>query len=126
MWTSPTVSVPFWQLPWVTGTDTMDQALSRVTQWTLADALPHLTQPLLIVHGEADRAIPVDDARRAHAAAGSTDKQLRIFTEAEGGSEHVNADDPGPARQLIADWFADRLSAIPTRPCQQSPQHTEI
>ena len=115
--TSLTTSVPFWQLPWVMGTDTMEQALERVKQWTLADALPHLTQPLLIVHGEADQAIPVQDARRAHAAAGSIDKQLRIFTEADGGSEHVNADDPDPARQLIADWFADRLSTIPARGC---------
>jgi fermentation-respiration switch protein FrsA (DUF1100 family) len=98
------------------GTDTMAQALARVTQWTLADALPHLTQPLLIVHGEHDQAIPVQDAQRAHAAAGSTDKQLRIFTQAEGGAEHVNADDPDPARQLIADWFADRLHTIPAQP----------
>jgi dipeptidyl aminopeptidase/acylaminoacyl peptidase len=112
---SQTTSVPFWQLPWVMGTDTMQQALDRVQQWTLADALPHLTQPLLIVHGEHDQAIPVQDARRAHAAAGSIDKQLRIFTQAEGGSEHCNADDPDPARQLIADWFADRLGAIPAR-----------
>jgi dipeptidyl aminopeptidase/acylaminoacyl peptidase len=112
---SQTTSVPFWQLPWVMGTDTMQQALDRVQQWTLADALPHLTQPLLIVHGEHDHAIPVQDARRAHAAAGSIDKQLRIFTQAEGGSEHCNADDPDPARQLIADWFADRLGAIPAR-----------
>jgi fermentation-respiration switch protein FrsA (DUF1100 family) len=91
------------------GTDTMEQALERVKQWTLEDALPHLTQPLLIVHGEGDGAIPLDDARKALEAAGSTDKQLRIFTIAEGGSEHVNADDPDPARQLIADWFADHL-----------------
>jgi hypothetical protein len=42
---------------------------------------------------------------------------LRIFTDAEGGSEHVNADDPDPARQLIADGFADRLTTIPARPC---------
>jgi len=74
------------------------------------------------VHGEADRAIPVDDARRAHAAAGSTDKQLRIFTETEGGIEHVNADDPDPARQLIADWFADRLSAIPVNHRHTTPK----
>ena len=114
--TSPAVSVPFWQLPWVMGTDTMEHALNRVKQWALADALPHLTQPLLIVHGDHDQAIPVQDARRVHAAAGSGDKQLRIFTQAEGGSEHVNADDPDPARQLIADWFADRLTTIPARP----------
>jgi hypothetical protein len=44
---------------------------------------------------------------------------LRIFTDAEGGSEHVNADDPDPARQLIADWFADRLHTIPARPTNQ-------
>jgi fermentation-respiration switch protein FrsA (DUF1100 family) len=68
------------------------------------------------VHGDHDQAIPVQDARKAHAAAGSTDKQLRIFTQAEGGSEHVNADDPDPARQFIADWFADRLHTIPARP----------
>jgi fermentation-respiration switch protein FrsA (DUF1100 family) len=65
---------------------------------------------LLIVHGEHDQAIPVQDARKAYAVAQGTDKQLRIFTQAEGGSEHVNADDPDPARQLIADWLADRLT----------------
>jgi alpha-beta hydrolase superfamily lysophospholipase len=87
----------------------------RVKEFTLADAMPHLTQPLLIVHGENDKGFTVDDARRAFEAAGSQDKTLRIFTIAEGGSEHVNADDPDPARQLIADWFADRLGTVPAR-----------
>lgn len=113
---SKTTSVPFWQLPWVMGTDTMEEALARVKQWTLVDAMPHLTQPLLIVHGEHDGAIPVEDAQKAIDAAGSTDKELRIFTIAEGGSEHVGSDDPDPSRQLICDWFADRLAAIPARP----------
>jgi dipeptidyl aminopeptidase/acylaminoacyl peptidase len=106
---SKTTSVPFWQLPWVMGTATMEQALERVKQWTLADALPYLTQPLLIVHGEQDKAIPLSDAQKAIEAVGSTDKELRVFTGADGGSEHCNADDPDPARQLIADWFADHL-----------------
>ena len=91
----------------------MEQALTRVKQYTLAEAMPHVTQPLLIVHGENDKGFTVDDARRAYDAAGSADKTLRIFTIAEGGAEHVNADDPDPARQLIADWFADRLGTIP-------------
>jgi alpha-beta hydrolase superfamily lysophospholipase len=106
---SKTTSVPFWQLPWVMGTATMEQALERVKEWTLADALPHLTQPLLIVHGAHDGAIPLSDAQKAFEAAGSTEKELRVFTGADGGSEHCNADDPDPARQLIADWFADHL-----------------
>jgi fermentation-respiration switch protein FrsA (DUF1100 family) len=96
------------------GTDTMETALERVKQWTLVDAMPHLTQPLLIVHGEHDGAVPTEDAEAAFAAAGSKDKTLRIFTAEEGGSEHVNADDPDPARQMIVDWFAQRLGTLPT------------
>jgi dipeptidyl aminopeptidase/acylaminoacyl peptidase len=106
---SPTVSVPWFQLPWVMGTPTMEEGLERVKQWTLVDVLPQLTQPLLIVHGENDRQVPVQDARQAFAAAGSADKQLRIFTVEEGGAEHCQTDDPDPARQLIADWFVQRL-----------------
>ena len=49
-------------------------------------------------------------------AAGSKDKTLRLFTIDEGGSEHVNADDPDPARQVIADWFAQRLGTVPMLP----------
>jgi fermentation-respiration switch protein FrsA (DUF1100 family) len=75
--------------------------------------MPHVTQPLLIVHGENDRNMPLDEARRAIEAASSTDKELRIFMIAEGGSEHVNADDPDPARQYIADWFGNKLAAQP-------------
>jgi len=75
--------------------------------------MPHLTKPLMMVHGEHDTGFQVADAEAAFAAAGPTDKTLRIFTIEEGGSEHVNADDPDPARQLIADWFAQRLGTLP-------------
>ncbi|MEV0589922.1 alpha/beta hydrolase family protein [Nonomuraea cavernae] len=112
---SKTVSVPWFQLPWVMGTDTMEAGLERVKQWTLVDVLPKLTQPLLIVHGENDRQVAVEDARKAFAAAGSADKQLRIFTVAEGGAEHCQTDEPDPARQLIADWFAQRFGTLPAR-----------
>lgn len=101
--------VPFWQLPWVMGTETMEQALERVKQWTLVNAIPHLTQPLLIVHGAEDKGIPLSDAQKAIEAAGSSDKELRVFTGADGGVEHCNVDDPDPARQLIADWFTEHL-----------------
>jgi alpha-beta hydrolase superfamily lysophospholipase len=106
---SKNTSVPFWQLPWVMGTETMELALEKVKAFTLADALPQLTQPFLIVHGGHDLAIPLSDAQQAIKAAGSTDKELVVFDGVDGGSEHCNADDPDPARQLIADWFADHL-----------------
>ncbi|MEV4380961.1 alpha/beta fold hydrolase [Streptosporangium sp. NPDC049644] len=112
---SKTVSVPWFQLPWVMGTDTMEAGLERVRQWTLVDVLPRLTQPLLIVHGENDRQVAVEDARKAFEAAGSADKTLRIFTVAEGGAEHCQTDEPDPARQLIADWFGRRFGTLPER-----------
>jgi dienelactone hydrolase len=106
---SKAVSVGFFQLQWIMGSNTMEEALERVQQYKLDGVMQRLTQPLLILHGEHDLAIPVDDARKAFAAAGSADKQLRIFSEAEGGAEHVQADEPDAARQLIADWFSHRL-----------------
>jgi len=112
---SKTVSVPWFQLPWVMGTDTMEAGLERVRQWTLVDVLPKLTQPLLIVHGENDRQVAVEDAHKAYEAAGSADKTLRIFTVAEGGAEHCQTDEPDPARQLIADWFGQRFGTLPAR-----------
>jgi dipeptidyl aminopeptidase/acylaminoacyl peptidase len=106
---SQTVPTPFFQLPWVMGTKTMEEALERVKQFTLVDVLPQLKQPFLILHGEHDLGVPVEDAHKAFNAAGSSDKELRVFTIAEGGAEHVQADEPDQARQLVADWFAQRL-----------------
>lgn len=108
---SETVSVPWFQLPWVMGTATMEDGLERVKQWSLVDVMPQLTVPLLILHGENDRQVPLEDARKAFEAAGSEDKELRVFTAEEGGAEHCQTDNPDPARQLIADWFAMRLGS---------------
>jgi dipeptidyl aminopeptidase/acylaminoacyl peptidase len=106
---SETTPVPFWQLPWVMGTETMEEALVKVKAFTLAEALPHLTQPFLIVHGADDSMIPLSHAEQAIEAAGSSDKQLVVFDGVDGGAEHCSMDDSDPARQLVADWFADRL-----------------
>ena len=46
----------------------MEAALERVKQWTLADVLPKLKQPFLIVHGAEDKAIPIEDANKPFAA----------------------------------------------------------
>jgi pimeloyl-ACP methyl ester carboxylesterase len=102
-------SVPFWQLPWVMGVGSMEEALERVRAWSLEGVLGNLTQPFLIVHGEQDGLVPMEDARKEFESADSVDKQLRVFTAEEGSSEHVGADDIDPVRQLVADWFAQRL-----------------
>jgi dienelactone hydrolase len=100
--------VPFWQLAWVMGSDDMETALQLTESFKLKEALPHLKQPLLILHGESDP-ITLEDARAALSAAGTEDKELRLFMDEEGGSEHVGADDPDPSRRFIADWFVQKL-----------------
>ena len=87
----------------------MEEALKRVQPFKLDGVMQKLDQPLLILHGEEDKAIPVEDAKKAFEAAGSKDKTLKIFTAREGGAEHVQADEPDAARQLVADWFVQRF-----------------
>jgi pimeloyl-ACP methyl ester carboxylesterase len=106
---SPTVSVPFHQLPWVMGTDTMEEALERVKQWDLTDVLHRITQPFLLLHGELDKQVSLDDARRMFELVGSDDKELRLFTEDEGGAEHCQSDEPHAALHYICDWTAEKL-----------------
>jgi fermentation-respiration switch protein FrsA (DUF1100 family) len=104
--------VGFFQLKWIMGAHTMEEALGRVQQYKLEGVMQHLTQPLLMLHGAHDLAIPLEQARAAFAAAGSSDKQLRIFSVAEGGAEHVSFDEPDASRQLIADWFAQHFGTL--------------
>jgi dipeptidyl aminopeptidase/acylaminoacyl peptidase len=106
------ISVGFFQLQWIMGTKTMEEALERVQQYKLEGVMQHLTQPLLMLHGEHDLAIPLEQAQAAFAAAGSSDKQLRIFSLAEGGAEHVSLDEPDASRQLVADWFAQHFDTL--------------
>lgn len=106
---SKTVSVPWFQLPWVMGTETMEEALEVVKAFSLEDVLPKLNKPYLILHGENDRQIAIEDAHKAFAAAASEDKELHVFTVEEGGAEHCQTDEPDPARNMIADWFVKRL-----------------
>ena len=71
-----TTSVPYFQLPWVMGAATFDEAMEKVRKFDLTEALPHITQPTLILHGESDKQIPLADAQRAFELVGSKDKEL--------------------------------------------------
>ena len=111
-----TVSVPFHQLPWVMGTDTMEAALDRVQQWDLTGVLDRVTQPfllllLLLLHhqGELDEQVSLDDAMRMFELVASENKELRIFAESKGGAEHCRSDEPGAALNFICDWAAEKL-----------------
>jgi fermentation-respiration switch protein FrsA (DUF1100 family) len=59
----------------------------------------------LILHGENDRIVPLDAARKLYEAIGASNKHLKIFTAAEGGAEHCQVDN----RQLGVDYIGDWL-----------------
>jgi len=69
--------------------------------------------PFLIAHGENDRQIPVAYAHRSYEqAVHSPKRQLRVFTPAEGGAEHIGLDHLPYVGVFIADWIADTFAEL--------------
>jgi fermentation-respiration switch protein FrsA (DUF1100 family) len=97
------------QLPWVLGTADMESALEKVKDFKLAGVAERIECPTLIVHGQNDTIVPPHWAEKLHAAVGAKEKHLKIFTAADGGSEHCHGDNRVVGSNYIADWLADRL-----------------
>jgi fermentation-respiration switch protein FrsA (DUF1100 family) len=95
---------------WAFGAADMDDFLARSAAMNLAGVMERIKVPFLVTHGEKDRQIALDYAHQSYdALTGSPRRELKIFTEREGGVEHVGADNMSYARDYIADWFADTL-----------------
>lgn len=93
---------------WVYGSDDLDVVRARIAEMTLEGVAERITCPLLVVHGENDRQVPTDQAERTIAAAvNSPRRELRVFTRAEGGAEHVQGDLFSVAVDHMADWIAE-------------------
>jgi dienelactone hydrolase len=103
--------VPPFQLTWVLGTETAEEAVEKLRKFTLDGVIDKLECPLLILHGENDRQVPVELARRAYETAGSKDKELKVFTIEEGGAEHCQLDDHWRAMDYIVSWAVEKLGA---------------
>jgi pimeloyl-ACP methyl ester carboxylesterase len=95
---------------WVMGClDDGDAAIRKAEKFSLAEVAPKVEMPFLVVHGADDKVVPVANATRLHDALGAKDKQLKIFTAAEGGSTHALSDNRPLAVDYIADWLAGKL-----------------
>ena len=96
---------------WVFGAADNEELLAITKRITLQGVADKITCPFLIVHGENDRQVPIAHAREIYEeAVNSPDRELKVFTRAEGGGEHVNFDNPGLAVDYLADWLERRLS----------------
>ncbi len=67
--------------------------------------------PLLVIHGENDRQVPLQQAIDTFEAATSRNKKLKIFKSDEGGVEHCQIDNRALAADYLADWFSDIFNA---------------
>ena len=101
----------YWQhVFWAFGAKDMDDFLDRSAAMVLDGQLERIRVPFLVTHGARDRQIPLDYANRSYdQLVNSPRRELKVFTEREGGVEHVGADNMSYARDYIADWFADTL-----------------
>lgn len=98
---------------WVWGEEDRDAFMRLAEDVTLNGHLHNLTMPFLVVHGIHDRQIPLEYARQSYdQAVNSPMRELKIFTDREGGVEHCSADNMEPVRSYIADWVADRFGEM--------------
>ena len=102
------------QLLWVFGKETVEEAVALAKQMTMEGVADKITCPLLVMHGENDRQTPLWHGEKLFAAAvNSPGRKLKVFTLAEGGAEHCQADNGSMAVECMTDWVAEVLGGDP-------------
>lgn len=101
----------YWEhVQWVFGAPTMESFLAVAPSVSLEPVIDRITVPLLVLHGEGDRQIPLASAHREYdGAINSPKRELRILTAEDGAVEHVGIDNLSVPVNFIADWVADTI-----------------
>ena len=105
------LSVPWQHLLWVFGVTTKEEAFKKLEGFKLDGVIQKMRCPYLLVHGEGDQQAPFDHAEKMIAAAGSRQKELKIFTREEGGYHHCQVDNVSIGTAYMWDWVAGVLHA---------------
>lgn len=106
--------VASFQLRFVSGKETIEEAIKIARLITLDGVADKITCPLLVIHGENDVIVPHWQAERTiSAAVQSPLKELKVFTREEGGDQHCQVDDVLLAVEYAADWVAGILGGNP-------------
>jgi dienelactone hydrolase len=95
---------------WVWGAKDQDEFMRIAENVHLDGVLDRIKVPFLVTHGENDSQIPLKWAHRTYEQlVNSPKRELKIFTEREGGSQHSSFDNSANAGCYIADWVAETL-----------------
>ncbi|MCU1479770.1 MAG: 2,6-dihydropseudooxynicotine hydrolase [Subtercola sp.] len=102
----------YWDhVQWVWGARDIDDFMQIASHVNLNGVVENITVPFLITHGINDRQINVKYAQQSYEqAVNSPDVKLRIFTEDEGGTEHISIDNMPVVGAYIADWIEEVLA----------------
>lgn len=101
----------YWaHVQWVWGAKNLDDFMQIAENVHLDGILDRIKVPFLVTHGEQDSQIPLKWAERTYAQLTQSPKrELKIFTEREGGVQHSSFDNPANSGAYIADWVAETL-----------------
>jgi pimeloyl-ACP methyl ester carboxylesterase len=98
---------------WVFGASDMDDFIEKTKNMRLDGVVENITVPFLVTHGIGDRQIPVEYAHKEYeAAVNSPKRELRIFSQEEGGAEHIGLDNLPYVSQWTADWVAETFAEL--------------
>ena len=97
---------------WVWGAKDIDDFMRIAEDVHLDGVVEKIRVPFLVTHGERDSQIPLKWAHRTYERlVNSPKRELKIFTDREGGVQHASFDNSINAGQYIADWVAETLGA---------------
>lgn len=101
----------YWQhVQWVWGARDMDDFMRIAENVHLDGVVERIKVPFLVTHGGKDTQIPLHWAERTYEQlVNSPKRELKIFTEREGGVQHSSFDNSANAGAYIADWVAETL-----------------
>ena len=95
---------------WVWGAKDIDDFMRIAQDVHLDGVLERIHVPFLVTHGEKDSQIPLKWAHRTYEQlVNSPKRELKVFTDREGGVQHSSFDNSANAGTYIADWVAETL-----------------
>ena len=107
----------YWShVQWVWGARDIDEFMRIAENVHLDGVVERIRVPFLVTHGEKDSQIPLHWAQRTYdQLVNSPRRELKIFTEREGGVQHSSFDNSANAGAYIADWVAETLGGRTAR-----------
>ena len=95
---------------WVWGARDIEDFMRIAENVHLDGVVEKIRVPFLVTHGERDSQIPLKWAQRTYEQLiHSPKRELKVFTEREGGVQHASFDNSINAGHYIADWVAETL-----------------